>query len=156
MLAGFAAQAKLNVVTTTTDLCALTKEIGKDLVSVDSIAKGTQDPHYIEAKPSFMAKVSQADLVALIGLNLEMAWLPKVLQGVEKVDLFLHDSVHQYDFMMKEFETVWPKIPVGGLLLADDVFLKNHAVVHDFSTAHKHSFRTFLQMGILRKKGKSL
>lgn len=78
---GGVAQAKLNVVTTTTDLRAITSEVGKDLLSVDSIAKGTQDAHFIEAKPSFMVKVSRADLVIAIGLDLEVGWLPNIIQG---------------------------------------------------------------------------
>ncbi len=76
-----AAQAKLNVVTTLTDLRSITSEVGKDLITVESIAKGTQDPHFIEAKPSFMLKMSKADLVISIGLDLEIGWLPSILQG---------------------------------------------------------------------------
>jgi zinc/manganese transport system substrate-binding protein len=76
-----AAHAKLNVVATTTDLKALVKEVGGDLISVDAIAKGTQDPHYIEAKPSYMTKTSHADLVVAVGLDLEVGWLPSILNG---------------------------------------------------------------------------
>lgn len=75
------AHAKLNVVTTIPDLRAISAEVGKDFISVDSIAKGTQDPHFIEAKPSFMVKVSQADLVIAIGMDLEVGWLPSIIQG---------------------------------------------------------------------------
>jgi len=71
MLFSAAAHAKLNVLTTLTDLRAIAAEVGGDQVSVDSIAKGTQDPHFIEAKPSFMVKASQADLIIAIGLELE-------------------------------------------------------------------------------------
>lgn len=75
------AEATLKVVTTTTDLAAITREVGKNLVTTDSIAKGTQDPHFIEAKPSYMSKLNQADLVISIGLDLETAWLPSIIQG---------------------------------------------------------------------------
>ena len=75
------AQAKLLVVTTTPDLRSIVSEIGGDLVSVDAIAKGTQDPHYIEAKPSFMTKVSHADLLISLGLDLEVGWLPSIVSG---------------------------------------------------------------------------
>lgn len=78
---GTAAMAKLSVVTTTTDLSALVKEIGGTEVSVESICKGTQDPHYIEAKPSFMIKINRADLVLANGLELEIGWLPSILRG---------------------------------------------------------------------------
>ncbi|MGK5085310.1 metal ABC transporter substrate-binding protein [Bdellovibrionota bacterium FG-1] len=75
------AQAKLSVLTTVTDLRALVSEIGGDQVDVSAIAKGTQDPHYIEAKPSYMTKASRADLVVCIGLELEIGYLPPILQG---------------------------------------------------------------------------
>jgi len=75
------AQAKLAIVTTTPDLRVLAAEIGGDAVTVDSIAKGTQDYHYIEAKPSYMTKTSRADLVISVGLDLEVGWLPPVLRG---------------------------------------------------------------------------
>lgn len=73
--------AKVNVVTTLPDLRAITEEVGGDKVSVESIAKGTQDPHYIEAKPSFMVRANRADLIISIGLDLEIGWLPSVIQG---------------------------------------------------------------------------
>ena len=75
------AQAKLNVVATIPDLAGVVSEVGGDAVSVDAIAKGTQDPHFIEAKPSFMMKVSKADLVVAVGLELEVGWLPTLIQG---------------------------------------------------------------------------
>ena len=75
------AEAKLNVVTTTPDLAVIVSEVGGDNVSVQSLAKGTQDPHFLEAKPSFMVKVNRADLVVSTGLELEIGWLPPILQG---------------------------------------------------------------------------
>lgn len=75
------AEAKLNVVTTIPDLAAIVSEIGGDNVSVQSLSKGTQDPHFIEAKPSYMVKVNQTDLVVSLGLELEIGWLPPILQG---------------------------------------------------------------------------
>jgi zinc/manganese transport system substrate-binding protein len=83
LLAGFLpspAQAKkLNVVTSTTDMAALTQEVGGDKLSVESIAKGYQDPHFVEAKPSFLLKLRQADLLVLVGLQLEIGWLPPLI-----------------------------------------------------------------------------
>lgn len=73
--------AKLQVVTTTTDLRAVASEVGGEFVVAESIAKGTQDPHYIEAKPSFMVKGSRADLVIAVGLDLEVGWLPSIQNG---------------------------------------------------------------------------
>src|SRR5690349_2172407 len=80
MLLPFAAQAKkLNVITSTTDLAALAQEVGGDRISVESIAKGYQDPHFVEAKPSFLLKLRQADLLISVGLQLEIGWLPPLI-----------------------------------------------------------------------------
>lgn len=78
LLAAGAAHAasKLNVVTATEDLAAISREIGGDRVSVDSIAKGYQDPHFVESKPSFLLKLQKADLLEVVGLQLEIGWLP--------------------------------------------------------------------------------
>jgi zinc/manganese transport system substrate-binding protein len=70
---------KLNVVTSTTDMAALTQEVGGDKVTVESIAKGYQDPHFVEAKPSFLLKLRQADLLIVVGLQLEIGWLPPLI-----------------------------------------------------------------------------
>ncbi len=75
------AQAKLNVITTITDLRSIASEVGGEHVAVESLGRGTQDPHFIEAKPSYMMKVSKADLVVSIGLELESAWLDGIIQG---------------------------------------------------------------------------
>ena len=75
------AEAKLNIVTTLSDIASITKEVGGENVSVESIGKGTQDPHFIEAKPSFMTKASQADLMISMGLGLEVGWLPSIIRG---------------------------------------------------------------------------
>jgi len=71
----------LNVVTTTQDIASITEEIGGDLVNVHSLLKGTQDSHYIQAKPSFLIKINRADLLIYQGLELEIGWLPLLLQG---------------------------------------------------------------------------
>ncbi|HEY8279684.1 MAG TPA: metal ABC transporter substrate-binding protein [Bdellovibrionota bacterium] len=73
--------AKINVVTSIPDLAALTREVGGGEVEVESIARGSQDPHFIEAKPSYMLKVSKADLLVLVGLDLEVGWMPSLIQG---------------------------------------------------------------------------
>ena len=70
---------KLTVVTSTTDMAALTQEVGGDKVSVESIAKGYQDPHFVEAKPSFLLRLRQADLLISVGLQLEIGWLPPLI-----------------------------------------------------------------------------
>ena len=75
------AHAKLRVITSTTDLAALVEEVGGAEVDVESFAKGTQDPHFIEAKPSFMVKASNADLLVTNGLDLEVGWIPSIARG---------------------------------------------------------------------------
>jgi zinc/manganese transport system substrate-binding protein len=67
------------VVTTTEDLAALVREVGGDKVTVESIARGYQDPHFVEAKPSFILKLHDADLLIVIGRELEIGWLPPLL-----------------------------------------------------------------------------
>src|SRR5215470_2654064 len=80
LLLPLGAQAKkLNVITATTDMAALTQEVGGDKIDVESIAKGYQDPHFVEAKPSFLLKLRQADLLVTVGLQLEIGWLPPLV-----------------------------------------------------------------------------
>ncbi len=75
-----AAEAKkLNIVTATTDMAALAQEVGGDKVTVESIARGYQDPHFVEAKPSFLLKLRHADLLIVVGLQLEIGWLPPLI-----------------------------------------------------------------------------
>ena len=67
------------VVTTTEDLASLVREVGGDKVSVEAIARGYQDPHFVEPKPSFILKLHDADLLVVIGRELEIGWLPPLL-----------------------------------------------------------------------------
>jgi ABC-type Zn uptake system ZnuABC Zn-binding protein ZnuA len=73
------AENKLNIITATTDLAALAQEIGGDKVDAESIARGYQDPHFVEAKPSFLLKLRHADLLIVVGLELEIGWLPPLI-----------------------------------------------------------------------------
>jgi zinc/manganese transport system substrate-binding protein len=74
------AQNKLNVIATTEDLASIAREVGGDRITVDSIAKGYQDPHFVEAKPSFILKMQKADLLIAVGRELEIGWLPPLIQ----------------------------------------------------------------------------
>ena len=75
-----AAEAKkLKVITSLTDLASLTQEVGGDKVEVESLAKGYQDPHFVEPKPSFLLKLRNADLLISVGLDLEIGWLPPLI-----------------------------------------------------------------------------
>jgi zinc/manganese transport system substrate-binding protein len=75
------ALAGLRVVTTTTDLQYFAQTIGGDRVQVDSICQGSQDPHFVQARPSYMVTLSRADLLVAVGLELEVGWLPALVQG---------------------------------------------------------------------------
>ncbi|MCH7987138.1 MAG: zinc ABC transporter substrate-binding protein [Acidobacteria bacterium] len=73
------AASKLRVVATTEDLAALAREVGGDRVQVEAIARGYQDPHFVDPKPSFILKLSRADLLIFVGLQLEIGWLPPLI-----------------------------------------------------------------------------
>jgi zinc/manganese transport system substrate-binding protein len=74
------AQGKLNVIATTEDLASIAREVGGDRITIESIAKGYQDPHFVEAKPSFILKLQKADLLIAVGRELEIGWLPPLIQ----------------------------------------------------------------------------
>jgi zinc/manganese transport system substrate-binding protein len=78
-LAATEASAAMKVVATTEDLASLVREVGGDKVAVDALARGYQDPHFVEAKPSFILKLHAADLLVLVGRELEVAWLPPLI-----------------------------------------------------------------------------
>jgi len=71
---------KIRVVATTTDLKALTEAVGGDLVEVDALARGNQNPHDLEVRPSLMVKARRADLLVMNGLELD-GWAELVVQG---------------------------------------------------------------------------
>jgi len=74
------AQGKLNVMATTEDLASIAKEVAGDHASIDAMARGYQDPHFVEAKPSFILKLQKADLLIVVGRELEIGWLPPLIQ----------------------------------------------------------------------------
>jgi zinc/manganese transport system substrate-binding protein len=82
--------AEVKVVTTTTVIYDLVKEIGKEKVKVDYICRGDQDPHSLEILPSNMLKLRNADLVFKIGLGLEL-WLQQIIDGSRNDKLKLID-----------------------------------------------------------------
>jgi zinc/manganese transport system substrate-binding protein len=73
------AAAAIKVVATTQDLESIAKEIGGDKIEADSLAKGYQDPHFVEPKPSFILKLHSADLLIVVGRELEIGWLPALI-----------------------------------------------------------------------------
>jgi ABC-type Zn uptake system ZnuABC Zn-binding protein ZnuA len=71
--------AQLKVVATTEDLASIAREVGGDKVSVTGLAKGYQDPHNVDPKPSFILAASRADVLILVGRDLEIGWLPPLI-----------------------------------------------------------------------------
>jgi zinc/manganese transport system substrate-binding protein len=80
-LAPGSAVAKLNVVTTLPSFADIASEVGGERVSVQSLTKGTQDPHFVDAKPDLILKLNRADLLIRGGLGLEDGWMPPLLTG---------------------------------------------------------------------------
>lgn len=73
--------ATVKVVTTLPDLASIAREIGGDKVSASSIATGYQNPHFVDPKPSYIIKLSKADVFITVGLDLETGWSPSLLQS---------------------------------------------------------------------------
>ena len=94
---------ELNVITTLPSLASITKSIGGDLVEVKSLTKGSQDAHFIEAKPSLMFILNKADLLIYSGLELEIGWLPLLIQGARnsKVAAGSRGSLNASDALSK-------------------------------------------------------
>src|SRR6185436_765799 len=78
---GAPAPKKLNVVATTPDLAALAQEIGGDAIVVTALAKPTEDPHFVDAKPSHLVTLNKADVLNEGGAELELGWLPPLLDN---------------------------------------------------------------------------
>ena len=89
LTSGLAAQASLNVVATLPDFGSLAREIGGDKVNVTVLAKATEDPHFVDARPSFVVALRNADVLIDGGAELELGWLPPLLQNARnpKIDV---------------------------------------------------------------------
>jgi zinc/manganese transport system substrate-binding protein len=90
LIFSFNSFAEIKVVTTTTVIADIVKNVGGDKVSVDYLCRGDQDPHFLEVLPSYMLKLRNADLVIKIGLDLEK-WLPQLIDGSRNDKLKLID-----------------------------------------------------------------
>jgi ABC-type Zn uptake system ZnuABC Zn-binding protein ZnuA len=87
-----AAPPSLRVVTSTTDLYDIAKAVGGDRITAFHVGEGYQDPHFIEAKPSFVLKLRDADVWAFVGLDLEIGWMPLLLDGARNPKIVLGGS----------------------------------------------------------------
>ena len=81
------APAQLKVVTTLTDLKSITEFIGGDRVEVFAIATGYQNPHFVDPKPSYILKLSKADVFVTVGLDLEIGWVPPLLNSARNAKI---------------------------------------------------------------------
>lgn len=79
--------AALNVVATLPDYAALAREIGGDKVDITTLAKPTEDSHFVDARPSFVVKLKAADVLIEGGAELEIGWLPPLLQSARNVKI---------------------------------------------------------------------
>lgn len=85
--AALASARPFRIVTTTSDLAAIAEAVGGKEVEVLSLSRGDQDPHYVPAKPSLSRKLSDADLLIYVGLQLEIGWLPLLVQAARNPDV---------------------------------------------------------------------
>ncbi len=81
------ASAALKVVTTTEGLAAVAREVGGDRASVESLSRGVQDPHFVDANPMLAVKLRNADLLVDVGLDLEIGWLPPLVNQSRNPDI---------------------------------------------------------------------
>ena len=81
LLTGPPTAAPLRVVTSTTDLWDIARQVGGPRIVAKHISEGFQDPHFVEAKPSFVLELQKADVWAYVGLDLEKGWAPVLLAG---------------------------------------------------------------------------
>ena len=106
LLCAFAAQAKLNVVATLPDFGSLAREIGGDKIDIVVLAKATEDPHFVDARPSFVVSLRNADVLIDGGAELEIGWVPLLQyhQGVALQEAGkLPDARQLYEGVIKQF-----------------------------------------------------
>ena len=86
--------APLQVVASNPDLGSLVQAVGGDKISLTVLAKGTEDPHYIEAKPSFIKALNQADLYVQVGLEMEVGYAPLLLNNAQNPKILPNEAGH--------------------------------------------------------------
>jgi zinc/manganese transport system substrate-binding protein len=89
-------RGNIKVIATLSDLAEFTKIVGGDKVDVESIVRGSQNPHFIEVKPSYMMKLKSADLFVMVGMQLEM-WAPQIIDGSRNARLRIVDCSKYID-----------------------------------------------------------
>jgi zinc/manganese transport system substrate-binding protein len=107
------AAAKVNIVTSVPDFAAIAREIGGDKVDVISLAKGYQDPHFVDAKPVYVIKLNRADMLIYNGLELESGWLPLLVTGARNSKISTLNSEGNVDASV--FITNVLEVPTGPI-----------------------------------------
>jgi ABC-type Zn uptake system ZnuABC Zn-binding protein ZnuA len=85
-----AVEAKVRIVTSTSDLAYFAEQMGGDLVTVESITSPRADAHFVEVRPSYMVKVKRADLALKVGLELDL-WMDRIIDGSRNSELEIVD-----------------------------------------------------------------
>lgn len=125
LVAAAPAHAELRVVTTTTDLGWIAHALGGDRVRVDTICKGDQDPHFLQPKPSYMVMLNRADLLVAVGLELEVGWLPALVQGARNPDI----NPGRPGYLEAGTAITPMDVPKGGVD-------RSHGDIHPFGNPH--------------------
>lgn len=107
------ASAKVQVVTSIPDFASIAEEIGGDKVDVLSLAKGYQDPHFVDAKPTYVTRLNKADLLIYNGLDLEVGWLPILVTGARNSKISTLNSEGNVDASV--FITDVLEVPSGPI-----------------------------------------
>ena len=148
--------AKVKIVTSTTDLADIVKSIGGDLVTVNSIAKGNQDPHYVEILPSYMIKVRKADIYFMVGMELDL-WAQQIIDGSRNRKVLIVDCSAQINRMEVPTELVDASMgdihrfgnphywldPENGKLIARNIAEKLVLIDPKNSTIYNSNLSTF-------------
>ena len=87
LLSSLSVFAETNIITTVTDLRYIAEQIGKNKVKVESMIRGFDDPHFVMTRPDFLVKLSEAEIFCQVGLDLEIAWAPLLLQQSRNIKI---------------------------------------------------------------------
>ena len=150
-------QARVNVVASTTDLADIAKQVGGEFVSCVSIARGSQDPHYVEVLPSFMIKVKQADLYLMVGMELDR-WAEQIIDGSRNRKLRIVDcseNIVRLEVPTRKVDASMGDIhpngnphywldPENGKAIARTISENLKAVDPQHSETYEHNLQAFL------------
>lgn len=149
--------AKINIVSSTTDLADIAKTIGGNRVNVISIASGNQDPHYVEVLPSYMLKVKKADIYLKVGLELDL-WANQVIDGSRNRNLIIVNCAegvapmevpaNKIDASMGDIHRLgnphyWLD-PENGKVVADNILKALISVDPDGRELYENNYNTFI------------